>query len=331
MSSDGGATWSDRVQLNDDSGTNDQWQPALAVSPDGSKFGVFWYDRRLDASNFLIDRYGAIGYISGSSVIFAANRRISDVSFPPVVGVDPAMLFNYMGEYDQVAADNVNFYETWGDNRLPSMGHPGNKADVRFSTINPATQFAIVAPAIAAAGSPFTITVQALDAAGNIDTGYNGTVHFDTSDDPTGLPPDYTFTPADNGSHDFTVTLFTAGDQTLTATDMPISSITGTTTVTVTPSRIATRGRPVPDLQLLAAMPAAPSTYPAVEERRADSPFSPSPAGTAPETSLALTAAAVDRLFVPRSLIESRATSLVRELAPSVFDTVWWKDETFVI
>ena len=54
---------------------------------------------------------------------------------------------------------------------------------------------------------------------GATDAGYTGTVHFTSSDAQAGLPADYTFTAADAGSHTFTVTLKTAGTQSITATD----------------------------------------------------------------------------------------------------------------
>src|SRR5262245_15470434 len=47
-STDGGRHWSKPVQVNDDQTNNDQWFPALAVTPDGGHVGLFWYDRRLD-------------------------------------------------------------------------------------------------------------------------------------------------------------------------------------------------------------------------------------------------------------------------------------------
>ena len=83
QSTDGGATWSGPLRVNDDATTNDQWQPALAVTPDGSHVGIFWYDRRLDPANNLIDRFGAVGHVSGHTVTFGANFRITDESFPP--------------------------------------------------------------------------------------------------------------------------------------------------------------------------------------------------------------------------------------------------------
>jgi hypothetical protein len=76
-----------------------------------------------------------------------------------------------------------------------------------------------VSPASATAGVARPVTVSAFDLAGNPDPAYTGTVHFTSSDGQAGLPADYTFTAADHGTHTFSVTLKTAGDQFLTAGD----------------------------------------------------------------------------------------------------------------
>jgi hypothetical protein len=95
-----------------------------------------------------------------------------------------------------------------------------------------ATHFTVSAPSSATAGDAFSITVTALDALNNTVTGYTGTVHFTKSDNGAGssVPADYTFVAGDNGVHTFAngVTLVTAGNQTVTATDTVTSSITGT-------------------------------------------------------------------------------------------------------
>jgi hypothetical protein len=135
QSTNGGSTWSSPSKLNDDKGHNDQWQPAIAVTPDGSHVFVTWYDRRLDRQNQLIDRFGVIGSISGSTVSFGANGRITDTSFPPVFGQDPVINSTYMGDYDQAAADNSFFYTSWGDNRLSDAAH-ANNPDVRFAKVS---------------------------------------------------------------------------------------------------------------------------------------------------------------------------------------------------
>jgi hypothetical protein len=96
-----------------------------------------------------------------------------------------------------------------------------------------ATHFAVSAPSSTTAGSPFRFTVTALDPFNNTATGYGGTVHFTSSDPQAVLPANATLT---NGVGTFTVTLKTAGIQSLTATDTANATITGSTNgITVTP------------------------------------------------------------------------------------------------
>jgi hypothetical protein len=75
-----------------------------------------------------------------------------------------------------------------------------------------------------------------VDAYGNTDTHYAGTIHFTTTDSDPGvvLPQDYTFGPSDAGTHTFAsgVTLITSGSQTITVTDLT-GPIAGSTIVTV--------------------------------------------------------------------------------------------------
>ena len=70
------------------------------------------------------------------------------------------------------------------------------------------------------------MTVTAYDAYGNVATGYTGTVALTSSDPHAVLPSNYTFTASDAGKHSFTVTLDTAGTQSITATDTATSSLT---------------------------------------------------------------------------------------------------------
>jgi sugar lactone lactonase YvrE len=130
---------------------------------------------------------------------------------------------------------------------IPSVNRP---AYLFFTNTDPTTlayvpppvsSFLITTSATVVSGTPFDVTVTALDAYGNIDTNYQGTVTFSTTDPDSGvvLPADYTFTSGDggdNGVRTFSggVTLLTVGDQTLTVTDM-VSGIIGSTTVAVGP------------------------------------------------------------------------------------------------
>jgi hypothetical protein len=96
-----------------------------------------------------------------------------------------------------------------------------------------APHFSLSAPSAATAGSSFSVTVTAQDANNHTVTNYTGTVHFTSSDGQAGLPADYTFTAADQGIHSFTVTLKSAGSQSVTSTDTANSATNGSASVTV--------------------------------------------------------------------------------------------------
>jgi hypothetical protein len=86
-----------------------------------------------------------------------------------------------------------------------------------------ANAFLLTAPDTVTAGTPFDVTVQAVDPLGQVALGYIGTVTFGTTDLDPGvvLPDPYTFTAADQGTHTFSsaFVLLTPGPQTLTADD----------------------------------------------------------------------------------------------------------------
>jgi len=88
-----------------------------------------------------------------------------------------------------------------------------------------ASHFAVSAPGSATAGSAFNFTVTALDPFNNTMTGYNGTVHFTSSDGSATLLANSTLS---SSTGTFGATLKTAGSQTITATDTASSGITGT-------------------------------------------------------------------------------------------------------
>src|SRR5262249_6263347 len=105
-------------------------------------------------------------------------------------------------------------------------------------------------PSPATAGAAGSATVTLKDAYGNTARGYTGTVHFTSTDAQAQLPADYTFTSADAGSHAFSVTLKTAGIQSIKATDTVSSSVTGSQTgIAVNPaaaSSLVVSGFPSP-------------------------------------------------------------------------------------
>jgi hypothetical protein len=83
-------------------------------------------------------------------------------------------------------------------------------------------------PANATAGESFNITVSVFDQLDNLDTAYRGTISFSSSDPKAVLPTPYTFTSSDAGMHAFSVSLETAGTQSLEITDTLDASLSYT-------------------------------------------------------------------------------------------------------
>ena len=136
MSTDGGATWSARIRVNDDATTTDQWQPAIAVTPNGANIGIFYYSRQEDAANNLFKYYGRTGTISGSTVTFTPSFAISDVASLPEFGRDNVINDVYMGDYNHASATANEFHVLWSDNRddLPG-GSPRKDPNVYYEKI----------------------------------------------------------------------------------------------------------------------------------------------------------------------------------------------------
>lgn len=124
-------------RVNDDTTYNDQFMPALAISPQG-EIGIMFYDRRLDPNNELIDVFFA--YSTDGGITFV-NERITTVSFPipPIVGqltqtghFDDLRRACYLGDYNSITADTQFFYLVWGDGRniIKTLRYPEGRSDL---------------------------------------------------------------------------------------------------------------------------------------------------------------------------------------------------------
>lgn len=78
-----------------------------------------------------------------------------------------------------------------------------------------------------------SFTVQATDADGNLLSDYVGIIHFSSSDSAAVLPPDYTFTAADQGSHRFNITFNAVGGQSLSVVDSANNAMRGGVALTI--------------------------------------------------------------------------------------------------
>lgn len=118
-----------------------------------------------------------------------------------------------------------------GESR-PRPGEQEVSSAVSALTAN-AVALELTLPTSQTAGTPATVTVRAVDGSGNTETAYTGTVHWTAGAPSTQLPPDTTFQPEDAGLRVFQLTPFTAGTQTLAATDTSLSSLTGSASLVV--------------------------------------------------------------------------------------------------
>jgi hypothetical protein len=133
-------------------------------------------------------------------------------------------------DYTFVAADNgvhtfSATFRTAGTQSLTATDTANNSITGTQSgiVVNPAAPTKLKASirARAVAGEPVELVVTAFDAFGNVATGFSGMIHFASTDSGALLPADYLFTTGpggDNGSHEFSVTFSTPGNQSLAIT-----------------------------------------------------------------------------------------------------------------
>jgi hypothetical protein len=110
---DGGATWNAPSRVNDDPGTEGQFQPWIDVKPNGT-IDVVWLDRRNDPLNdSFLETY--MGTSTDRGLTFV-NNVVSDVIFgpPPPPTVWP---WPWMGEYIGIDVDATHGYVVWTDTR----------------------------------------------------------------------------------------------------------------------------------------------------------------------------------------------------------------------
>src|ERR1700683_3287969 len=109
------------------------------------------------------------------------------------------------------------------------------------------THLSVTTPASASAGTPFSITVIALNSSNQTVAGYSGTVHLTSSDALAVLSEDSTLA---NGTKSFSVTLEDAGRQTITATDTVSAAITGSSSSIEVSARTSLHGfQPAGDME----------------------------------------------------------------------------------
>jgi hypothetical protein len=230
---------SQTVTVADTSGGAVSGQATVAVSPaSASVLAVSGFPSAVAAGTSglvtvtLKDAYGNVATGYRGTVHFSSSDSQAglpaDYTFATAdAGVHPfSVTLNTAGTQSITATDTVT----------PSLTGAQTGITVSPPSASAATLVLTGLPSVVTAGTAGSETVTVEDASGNVVTGYRGTVHFTSSDAQASLPADYTFTAADAGSHTFTLTLKTAGTQSLTAADTASGTVSGTQAgITVNP------------------------------------------------------------------------------------------------
>jgi subtilase family serine protease len=123
-----------------------------------------------------------------------------------------------------------------GYDYVTGLGTPfaNSVASSLVGTTAPHDTFKLTASSPQTAGKSFSLTVTAISPSGTTDTSFTGSIDFTSTDPQASLPGTSSL---DDGTATFTVTLKTAGSQTITATDTSNTAITGTTSaISVSPA-----------------------------------------------------------------------------------------------
>ncbi|HVE70838.1 MAG TPA: pre-peptidase C-terminal domain-containing protein [Thermoanaerobaculia bacterium] len=112
-STDGGATWSARVKINNQSGLNDQFNPFLAVDETNGNIGAMYYDTVGDAGRKKVDVYYQMS-TDGGATWQAAVKVTTAMTDETVSGADSG---NQFGDYNSLSGYANKFFPSWTDRR----------------------------------------------------------------------------------------------------------------------------------------------------------------------------------------------------------------------
>src|SRR5262245_30656496 len=239
QSTDGGATWGPQVRTNDYATTPDQWQPTLAVTPDGSNLGIFYYSRQEDAvRNNLFKYYGRTATISGPTLNFTPSFAISDVASLPEFGRDQVINPTYMGDYDFAVGTPGAFHVVWSDNRsdhpLPA-GAPRKDPNVFYKRINLTISVTTTVPAVGSVISnqptDFTVNVTEPIAPASLQAGdfsVNGIPATSVAYTPGATTTTFSFSSSPVTTQGLQTMSIPAGAFTSAAAGDPVAAFTGT-------------------------------------------------------------------------------------------------------
>jgi hypothetical protein len=181
----------------------------MAAAPSATAGTAFNFTvTALNASNVLVSGYGGTVHFSSSDAqaVLPANSTLT----------------NGVGNFTATLKTSGIQTITATDTATSSITSTPSPTTVSAAATS---QFSVTAPASANTGTAFNFSVTAKDPFNNTVSNYSGTLHFTSSDAKAILPGNATLT---NGTGTFSAALNTATNQTISATDTVMVSITGT-------------------------------------------------------------------------------------------------------
>jgi hypothetical protein len=138
-STDGGATWSAAVTVNDDPNSQnaDQWFPAVWCEKTSGKLYVKWYDDRSNPSSYQVDVYASYSTNGGQS--FVTNQRLTNATSTYPCPSCPSNQNCYRGDYDAIVANPLCSFAIWYDPRNCNYQNMGSYFPDFAMRVNPAT------------------------------------------------------------------------------------------------------------------------------------------------------------------------------------------------
>jgi hypothetical protein len=139
VSHDAGRTWSDRITLSDETVKANQYEPGIAIAPDGTVH-VAWYDFKHSPTNPLVST-GHSGD-TGIADVYATSSSDHGTTFAPPIRVNDRGIDRSKGVWSNnidskfnvgVAATNEAVYFAWQDTRN-ALGETGSE-DIYTSSV----------------------------------------------------------------------------------------------------------------------------------------------------------------------------------------------------
>ncbi len=234
-STDGGATWSAPVKINNQSGLNDQFNQWMAVDETNGKIAIMYYDTVGDSTRKSTNVYYQSSTDDG--VTWSTPFKVTTASTnETTTGADSG---NQYGDYNSLSGFNGTFFPSWTDRRNGASEEIWSAAIADGSVATPDFSLSASPSALSVvrgnAGTS-TISTTALN-------GFNNSISLSASGQPSGVTVGFSSNPIaapGTGSSTMTITVgstTTAGTYTITVTGTG-----GTTTHTATVTLTVTTG-----------------------------------------------------------------------------------------